>query len=306
MVATVVFSLILVILLGIVSHTSALTRQAGERITTFQVARTAFDLLAEKISQATLNTYWDYDNPNRPERYLRSSELHFVVGKAGEEGLPGTQGTGQAVFFQVPLGISAESDIGGLTDLLNACGFYILYGATDALPPPFPEAVPRYRYQLMQVLEVSEDLSVYDSGDTRDWIPGLARHAIPIAENVIYFSVWPRRSPGEDPAGNALSTDFSYDSRLNARQSPQPITANQMPPLLQLTMIVIDETSAQRFCLHDVPPVEIADSFADMLQNSTDAEFSENLDTVESELAALGLNFRVFSALIPIRESKIE
>jgi len=309
MVAAVIFSLILMILLGIVSQTSALTRHASERISAFQAARAAFDLLTEKISQATLNTYWDYDNPNRPSQYLRNSELHFVVGDAGEGNLPGTPGTGQAVFFQAPLGVSGSTNqsVRNLSHLLNVCGFYIEYGATDQLPAPFPQSPPRYRYQLMQAVEATESFSVYESSAGQDWITALAANdVVPIAENVIFFSVWPQRSPGEDPDGTSLTTEFSYDSRLNAGQIPQPVTAHQMPPLLQLTMIVIDEPSAQRFCVEGSPPGAVSQALENLLQESRLDTFVDDLKTVESNLSAEGINYRVFSARIPIRESKME
>jgi len=306
LVTMVVFGLIMAILLGIVSHTSSLTRRASERITTFQTARAAFDLLTEKISQATLHTYWDYDNPGRPTRYLRSSELHFVVGNAGANGLPGTPGTGQAVFFQAPLGVSATAGIRELPDLLNACGFFIQYGPVDQLPAPFPAQPTRYRYQLMQTVEAAESLSVYLTASGRDWIDGMAAGAIPIAENVVYFSVWPRRSPSEDPEGTSLTGDFSYDSRLGAAEVSQPITAHQMPPLLQVTLIVMDESSAERFCVDSTPPAEIAGAFNNLFTESDSETFLENQTQAEINLAALHLNFRVFSALVPIRESKME
>jgi len=301
-----VFSIILVLLLGVVTYTSTLTSQAGDRISTFQSARTAFDIVSTKTGQATLNTYWDYDDPSQPTRYLRMSELHFRVGDAGANPFPGTEGTGQAVFFQAPLGISSRAEINDLTDLLNACGFYIQYGETDTLPPPFPTPAPRYRYQLMQALQISEDLSVYDSGDASAWINGIAARAVPIAENVIYFSVWPRRSLGDDPAGTQLTSNFSYDSRLNAENPSQPVTAHQMPPILQVTMVVLDEHSAARICLSAEPPSEIQSAFQGLFQTSDQETFERDIERLEQRLAAENLNFRIFSAMVAVRESKME
>jgi len=304
LVAAAVFSLILVILAGIVSNTSALTRSAGDKISAFQSARAAFALLSANLSQATLNSYWDYDNPSTPARYLRASELHFLVGLAGTAPFPGTAGTGQALFFQAPLGFSQNATIPSLPSLLNACGFYVEYNNADALPAPFPTAPPRYRYRLMQALEVSENLSVYSSGNGSAWVN--SAQAVPIAENVIYLAVWPRRSPADDPAGDLLTTSFSYDSRLNAKSIPQPITANQMPPVVQVTMVVLDETSAGRVCVDSLAPSVIRDATAGLFVESRATKFDDDLGILEARLSAAKLNFRVFSALIAVRESKME
>ena len=106
MVASAVFVLLLGLLMSTISQTSTVTRRATEKVSAFQGARSAFELLTSKLSQATMNSYWDYDSPTTPTKYIRKSELHFVVGPAGQTPLPGTSGTGQAVFFQAPGGAS--------------------------------------------------------------------------------------------------------------------------------------------------------------------------------------------------------
>lgn len=308
LVACAVFSLILLLMLGVVTNTTMLTSRAGDRISTFQTARTAFDIATAKISEATLNTYWDYDDPARPTRYRRMSELHFLVVEAGVNGFPGTPNTGQGIFFQAPLGFSRQARIRDLTDLLNACGFYVRYAETDALPAPFPASPPRYRYELVQTLERAEYLSIYKSASGPPWYANLdaSANVVPIAENVIHFSVWPRRSPGDDPAGNQLTTNFSYDSRLNAEDIPQPVTAHQMPPTMRVTMVVLDDRSAARICVDATPPAVIQNAVDELFKDSNEESFAEDLADLEERLVAANLNFRVFSALIAVRESKIE
>jgi len=238
-------------------------------------------------------------------RYLEAFKENVnLVGLAGTAPFPGTAGTGQALFFQAPLGFSQNSTIPSLPSLLNACGFYVEYNNADALPAPFPTAPPRYRYRLMQALEASENLSVYSSGNGSAWVNNA--QAVPIAENVIYLAVWPRRSPADDPAGDLLTTSFSYDSRLNAKSIPQPITANQMPPVVQVTMVVLDETSAVRVCVDSLAPSVIRDATAGLFVESRATKFDDDLGILEARLSAAKLNFRVFSALIAVRESKME
>jgi len=306
LVAAALFSLILAILLGVVSQASTLTRHAGDRISSFQSARAAFDQITAKLSQATLNTYWDYDNPARPTRYLRMSELHFLIGKAGTNGLPGSAGTGQCVFFQVPLGISALPEGGDLRELLNAGGFFVQYGPVDVLPsPPFPSQPAKYRYQLKQALQVSEDLSVYADREGTHWVGDLAQQAVAVSENVVHLSLWPRLPEGEDAAGSTLTDDFTYDSREGAGLTNQPRTAHQMPPVVQVTMVALDEKSAARVCVGATPPEAIQAAFDGLFALSEQEQYERDLGVLETRLAAAGLHVRIFSARVAVRESKM-
>jgi len=312
MVSMVVFALILAIILGIISNTSMLTRRAGDRISAFQAARAAFDTLAANLSQATLNSYWDYDDPAAPQKYRRMSELHFLIGQAGTAPFPGTPGTGQAIFFQAPLGYSKTPAIRTMNDLLNSCGYYVEYADAETLPLPFPAPPARYRYRLMQALNSSEKLLVYQSPKSVDglsgqtWVSG--ESSVPLAENVIYLLAWPRRSPADDSQGTSLtdSGTFSYNSRENADDDPQPATAHQMPPVIQLTMVVLDEASAARICLSATPPEEVNTALKDLFETPGEDAFKQDLKTLQDRLAAAGLSFQVFSALIAVRESKME
>ena len=304
-VASAVLVLIISLLLGVISQTSSITRSAAQKIAAFQGARAAFDLMARHVSQATLNAYWDYDQLPSPTRYLRKSELHFLIGKAGVPPFPGTPGSGHAIFFQAPGGVTAApATYGGLETLLNAMGYFVEYRAQESLPTPFPPEAPIYRYRLMQAIQPTEDLRVYGSTTGDSWIAGMAGTASPVADNVICLIVWPRRSPEDDPTGLALSSNFSYDSRLNVSANPQAETANQLPPTVQLTIVAIDEASAARFCVSPTPPDNLANTLAGLFENA-DA-YTADLTTLENRLSEERITFRTFSVTVPIRESKME
>ena len=177
LVASTVLILLLVVVLSTISQTADVTQRASNKISSFQGARAAFDLLTEMLGQATLNSYWDYDSPTSPTKYLRKSELHFLIGNAGAGPLPGTVGTGQALFFQAPAGVSTTHD--GLENLLNAAGYFISYGDEAALPSPFPAASPKYRYRLMQAIQAAEDLRVYNDTTGNAWVSGIAASGVP-------------------------------------------------------------------------------------------------------------------------------
>lgn len=313
MVASAVLLMLLAIIFGVISQTSTITRRATDKISAFQGARAAFDLVTELLSQATLNSYWDYDNPLTPTKYQRTSELHFLIGKSGVARFPGTAGTGQMIAFQAPAGVTGDPNAyGGMENLLNACGFYIEYGKEPGLPSPFPDATPRYRYRLMQAVQPTEKLTLYEdtTGDT--WLDGLSGNATtsvdPIADNIVLMIAWPRKSPKDDPDGSALTTDFSYDSRQGATSTPQPETANQLPPTVQLTMVAIDEASAARLCTGESEPADLK-NLGNIFTVSKESSFSGTsgqLQTLKTKLDSLRINYKIFTAVVPIRESKMQ
>lgn len=304
LVASAVLILLLGVLLSTISQTSSVTRRASSKISSFQGARAAFDLMTETLSQATLNSYWDYDDPVTPTKYLRKSELHFLVGNAGSSPFGGTLGMGQAVYFQASAGVSPGFD--SLESLLNAVGYFITYGNEDALPAPFPAADHKYRYRLMQAVQPAESLGVYSNTTGNAWVSGVATSAVPVAENIIYLAAWPRKAPTEDPQGAALTSAYSYDSRLNASASPQPETAHQMPPTVQITLVAMDETSAARVCTGSTPPAKVSSAFAGLFQTSNQDQFDADIITLKTRLDEKKINFRIFTALVPIRESKMQ
>lgn len=291
LVACSVLALILVAMLSIIQHTTSTWRASNARIETFQSARIGFETLTRYLSQATLNTYFDYDNPNAPTKYLRKSDLHFSVCQPGIASMPGTANTGQAVFFQAPADKTSLSGKEGLTGLLNACGFYIQYGSNASwLPPHVGEASERFR--LMQWIQDTEDLQVYDRSGS-SWITVNASDEFPLADNVIALVLWPR----EEGLTSPNLDSFLYDSRGSVA-----ITQNQLPPVLQVAMVAIDEGSAVR--KGDQLQSTIAACLSGLFQNTPSANFDANLDTLGQRLAAQSINFRVFRSAIAMREAK--
>src|SRR5437867_2293961 len=73
MVSMAILVLLLLVLVSITDATRKTWSYTSSKIEQFQDAREAFESITRKLSQATLNTYWDYDNPLTPTRYLRQS-----------------------------------------------------------------------------------------------------------------------------------------------------------------------------------------------------------------------------------------
>lgn len=330
LVACSVFMLLLVLLLSVIGQTSRLVGRSTQSISAFQEARTAFEMMTRSLGQATLNTYWDYLDALgeyrtpanaaafRPLNYGRNSDLHFLLGDAGVspgsgyDPLPGTVGTGQAVFFQLPSGRTANSQNKNLKQLLNACGYFIQYADRAALPAPFPSSEPRYRFRLMQALQPSENLEVFDSKTGNAWVAGLSQSALPIADNIVYALIWPRKSPSDDPVGNVLTAlsstgGFAFNSRPSgASPWPQPDNVHQLPPVLQITLVALDESTSARVCTSAAPPGRVTALFQGIFQTPDQSQFEADLQTLEQRMGAEGFGFRIFTTTIPLKECKMQ
>ncbi|PAW77817.1 MAG: hypothetical protein B9S32_09445 [Verrucomicrobia bacterium Tous-C9LFEB] len=229
---------------------------------TFQQARTAFSTVTRRLSQATLNSYRDYYNtassqgftypdlPANKTEYRTRSELHFLTGRAADL-MPDASATRptHAVFFQAPFGYQKKTD--GLRSLLNVCGYYVEYGDDSQNRPSFTSASSgaKKRSRLYEVMQPSEEFALYKSGTARGWLTGLVTSSLAanthaLAENIIALILLPQRRPDDTD----LAPRYAYDSRawLKGRTTLGDLTQNQLPPLVQVTMVVIDEPSAKR------------------------------------------------------------
>jgi len=326
--ALALLSIILVMTGSIISSSSRAWRHANAKIESFQAARAAFDVMTSRLNRATLNTYWDYyDDAGKPfrlaanpssfvaSRYGRYSDLHFLCGQASN--LIGTLPAGltatstQAIFFVAPTGLSSSASYKGLSGLLGACGYFVAFGNDDAVKPAFPPTPSRYRWRLMEVSAPVEELQVFSTPSGAAWAdnPVSQGRVRFVAENVIALIVWPRRSVQDDPGGAQLSGDFSYDSRTEAvwsgTPSKQPVQAHQLPPNVQITMVVIDEASARRLenrADPSLPPPAITTALNGLFREDV-AKYASELKELEGRLAGQNIGYRVFSTSVALRES---
>lgn len=302
MVAMAIVMVLLVGILSVLTEVSSSWQRVSDKVDSFQNARLAFELLGENLSRATLNTYIDYDDQKQPTRYRRASDLAFLVGPAGENGLPGTPGTGQAVFFQLPAGhTSDQGNFGLLRNLLNTCGYFVEFCQNPTVPPHVRNASNPWRYRLMQVIEPTEDNKIYRSSSSTSWATQVRASAAPIADNVIALIIRPQDPGAADPD---LSSNYHYDTRANAEASPQPLTAHQLPPMLALTMIILDEKSALRIEDGSKPPSIIQKALAGKFTQQSESQFQSDLRAVEEALRKERLNYRVYTTSITLKESK--
>lgn len=172
-----VLSLLLVLLAQALSGTQDVMVRARARSGQFQEARNAFDTLTRRLSQATLNAYWDYDDPFQPTRYVRQSGLHFVSGPVASPAAPLlpdlTTACGHAVFFTAPLGYAgteAGTRAGAALDLVeeavNGWGFFVQYRSDLTDRPAWMQSdlarhPERRRFCLMEFRQPAESLPLY-------------------------------------------------------------------------------------------------------------------------------------------------
>ncbi len=165
LVSMVIIVMIMLVLVSITDSTRKTWAMTTGKIEEFRQAREAFDSMTRRLSQATLRTYWDYRYVNNnPTNYIRQSELRFISGSAGT--LVKSSDPTHAIFFQSPLGMVGNSTYTGLETLLNTCGYFIEFGSDQVSRPPFISAMThapalRYRYRLMEMVESSENLTLY-------------------------------------------------------------------------------------------------------------------------------------------------
>ncbi len=298
LVSLTVFVLLLGILFEIINQLANVMRQSTRQIETFQSARIGFDVMTHTLSQATLNTYLDYDNSLFPTNYLRESDLQFVLGPAGSP-FPGASGTGQAAFFQAPLNYTTNvAGYSGTEALLNTVGYFVAFTTNSGIPAHVQVTSNPYRYRLMQMLVPTEDNTIYTAGGNA-WFtaPGLASSFVtPVADNVIALVLRPQ-DPATTPPSD-ITNNYTYDSNLNATIYPQPVTAKQLPPLVQVTMVAIDEASAKRLDTGgSTQPAAISSALSGKFAFVTN--YTSDLSSLESQLTTAKIPYKVFTSNVP-------
>ncbi len=322
--------LLMLVLASMTNATAFSWRYTTSKIEQFRGAETAFETISRRVSQATLNTSWDYHYPNGntslpPDRYIRQSDLRFISDRT--ETLVQTSTPPRpthGIFFQAPLGYVDDSvDFGGLDNLLNTWGYYLEYNKD--IRPPFLDTLPnppavRNRFRLMELMQPSNKLTIYGytSGNPsyigHEWFTDALNAAAPpvhvLAENVIAMVILPKLSKAEDPTGTNLAPNYAYDSTTDlSAASPALNPKNQLPPVVQITLVAIDETSALRMTDTDVTNLiaELEGLFTTASQldadlgNGTTAPGNGSLG---SYLIQRKINYRVFTTNVSLRGAK--
>ena len=358
LVSTAIIALVMLVLVSVVDQTSRTWRYTTEKIEKFQEARDGFESMTRKLSQATLNTYWEYLGtvpPSTtlgprdknvgtnlyqnfiPKMYGRMSELRFKSGpmmgnNSIVSGGAANNRPWHGVFFQAPFGVveNTATDEKSLNNLLNTWGYYLEVGDDDDRPTWIPEAVARKRWRsrLMEFSQSAESMVMNDtsySDTTSNWFSLSLNSANPpkrtVAENIIALIILPKLSKQDEDyrasrAGYVpyLSPNYIYDSTRTVNPPGVPgidpggiNPKNQLPPIVHVTMVAIDDRSAQRFVDQNGQALVIGPAqgtrFTATSQNMERPQTGD-LAQYERALIAMGLTYRIFSTNVSIRGAK--
>jgi uncharacterized protein (TIGR02599 family) len=229
-----------------------------------------------------------------------------------------------------------------LPTVLNESGYFIEFGDDAKFRPGFlknnARAPLRNRFRLMEMTQSSESLAVYqrtaqaalsaapNPTTLRRWfVDGLKEDASAtstagsggaqrvkraLAENVIALIILPKRSAHDgSPGAPELAPNFSYDTKLyltTPSNEQAVLTRNQLPPLVQVTMVAIDEKSAERLESSAATPSTAPDlGLANLFTLSGQGvQLAEDLATLEQTLSARRITYRVFSTDVSILQAK--
>lgn len=316
LVAMTILSLLLLMLASMIDQVQSAFSYAESKVSQFREARVAFDQITKSLSQATVNGYWDYEmekvkQKEVPKSYVRRSDMQFKVVNAQSLVGTGAAGCGHAVLFQAPLGFSNKYE--NMKSLLNGRGYFVYFGDDSLFKPSIVDTPPRYRYRVMEYRPPSENNMIFsDSIEERaqgkdlvvDWwytdkispTSGTS-YSYPLAENVICLAFSPRDSLSLDQANSysLVAPSYEYDSTKHAQKKFE----HQVPPLVKVTLVAIDETSAIRVENGATKPVLLPAGIFTIAAN-----YENDIETLRTTLSGAGVKFKVFSTLVAMRSSK--
>lgn len=364
MLSTAIIALLMLVLAAMVNQFSQTWRYTTNKVESFQAARDGFESMTRKLSQATLNTYWDLyyvkiGGRQAPADFIRQSQLRFVSGPVAKLAPDNSRFT-HAVFFQAPLGMVNDSaSLGAMRNLLNTWGYFLEESDDTLLRPSFLAGrVPvRTRCRLMELMQPSEAMSVYDldpkgapnpiPGDQLVWFRSALlanpRPVRAIADNVVALIVWPKLADADgnarrDQGKSPLSPNYLYDSSLLTFKSQRfgsaisPIylndgaklvnasdlqeaadinPKNQLPPIVQVTMVAIDERSAIRLedsglknGIQKLTEGLFQVACAPGTRSNEETQYTRDLQTMEQRLVTAKATYRIFETNVLIRGAK--
>ncbi|MDF1739703.1 MAG: Verru_Chthon cassette protein C [Verrucomicrobiales bacterium] len=325
MVSMGILTVLMLMMTALLDQVQKSWRYSESRISQFREARVAFDLITKKIGQASLNTYWDLkddDDDGLVDGYYKTSELHFITLDASTlKGGGEQEGVGHAVFFQAPLGFS--TDYRNLNNLFNGRGYFASFGSDRLYRPSFIDSSPRYRFRIMEFRPPAESNQVFEDGkeereedepqEFTEWYTqslsvgkgNFESHLNPLADNIIALVISPRdalesSSGSRDQTYSEIAPDYKFDS--NSDDPSFEGYSQQVPPLLRITMVAIDEASAVRLEDGTKMPDDLRSATSGLFKSTR--QYPEDIKKLAETLNEKKINHKIFSSLVMLRSSK--
>jgi uncharacterized protein (TIGR02599 family) len=311
---------VLAVMMGLISM--AIRQMAGgiktstAKVDAFQSARTGFESVSRTLGVATLNTYWDYFNSSReprsaanastfqPATYGRQSDLHFLITNNFPT-VSGLELSGHSVFFQAPLGYFTNTSTNP-PGSLNPCGFFVAYG-NDPTKPNLAGINDRPRFRLYQWLPSSDSLTVASSSGritNSAWVSP-TNGVRPLAENIIAFVI---RVPSTNSTGYSTNaTNYNWNSLTAWTSGNQPAQMHQLPPLVNITMVAVEEAAVNRLAgtaasASDAASAMGITNFSTLFTD--EAQYDADLLRLETALSSKNIPYRTFTTTVPLRGSR--
>lgn len=343
LVSLTVLVILLLISAQVIGTVQSTWTTSNARVSQFREARTAFDIITRNLSQATLNTFVDYDttylssstntaSTAAPSSYVRKSDLRFLCGPASDlvpQAGSAANSPGHAIFFQAPLGVAHEASYVGLDRLLCGRGYFVQYTSDDFFRPGIlPAGFPRYRYRLMEFSPPAEENLIYNrptgGGAPAEWFanagvplqgqeePGERGLTRPIADNIIALIISPQTEAEGGNVPTRIAPNFSYDSwntgtgsMVSGGAIAAQGTQHLLPPLVRVVLVAMDERTADRLSQNDSSGTPpFGSSISDLVENAEADNLNQTLESVAKELASRRVNYRIFSATVVLRGAK--
>jgi len=321
-----ILGMILTILGSFVSGLTHTVQQGNVHLQRIGQAQRAVDILRRTLSAATLNPYYDYADKTGalrtgleiqnstwvPASYIRVSDLRFIVGPAAaltvKSPYDGAKVLGHAAFFQVDAGFTNIALVGPLKGLLNTVGFYLEYGKRSDFSPVVPGSTSEGKqFRLMMMIEPSESLSIYSLTSNRNYA-GKAWYTTPLAtkgnvhllaENVLAFVLRPKQAV----AGSATSWSYfayPYDSSLGSGTATQLATQHELPPLIEVTLVLLDSRAALQ--LEQISGGNSPDflGLSSLFSNPGDVSYTSSLNALSNSLNEKKIAYHIETMDVPM------
>ena len=180
------------------------------------------------------------------------------------------------------------------------------YG-NDPTKPDLLGITNRPRFRLYQWLPSSDSLTVASSSGritNSAWVTP-TNSVLPLAENIIAFVI---RVPSTDSSGYSTNaTNYGWDSLTVWTNGPQPAQMHQLPPMVNVTMVAVEEAAVNRLA-GNARKAEAAatalgiTNLSDLFSSAS--SYSDDLDTLKAALSAKNVPYRIFTTTIPLRGSR--
>lgn len=232
-----------------------------------------------------------------------------------------------------------------MVNLLCGRGYFVNWGDDRAFRPAFLETLttvrPRFRYRLMEYSPTAERNRIYDSGlrpivdptdpkknFSKQWfqldLAAGAQAALgetaanrafvrPVADNVICLVVAPLQD--SKATTGPIAPQYEYDSLLPLNPGVSPAgfgsqgTQHLLPPLIKITMIVVDTAAAERLAEDTTLRSSVAGALQGRFVDATGLDnpgsaYHQDLAAIQAFLVERRINYRIFSTTVIMKQAR--